>query len=86
MKAFDKVKEFVSDHDYEIFNVLFYGTMIASTAYLVYQTGKAVGLAKGFAVGGTAIESLFETYEPEAYNRVLKMVKTTADVAKAVKL
>ena len=85
MKAFDKVKEFVSDYSYEIFGVC-YGVAIASTAYLVYQTGKAVGLAKGFAVGGTAIETLFETYEPEAYNRVLKMVKTTADVAKAVKL
>lgn len=86
MKAFDKVKEFVSDHDYEIASGIFYGIMIGSTAYIVYQTGKAVGLAKGFTIGGTAIETLFETYEPEAYNRVLKMVKTTADVAKAVKL
>lgn len=81
MKAFDKVKEFVSDHDYEIFGGVCYGVAIVSTAYLVYQTGKVIGFAKGFAVGGTAIESLFE-----AYNRVLKMVKTTADVAKAVKL
>lgn len=86
MKAFDKVKEFVSDHDYEIFGGVCYGVVIVSTAYLVYQTGKVIGFAKGFAVGGTAIESLFEMYEPEAYNRVLKMVKTTADVAKAVKL
>ena len=86
MKAFDKVKEFVCDHDYEIASGIFYGIMIGSTAYIVYQTGKADGLAKGFTVGGTAIETLFETYEPEAYNRVLKMVKTTADVAKAVKL
>lgn len=78
MKAFDKVKEFVSDHNYEIFGGVCYGIAIVSTAYLVYQTGKVVG--------GTAIESLFKTYEPEAYNRVLKMVKTTADVAKAVKL
>lgn len=86
MKAFDKVKKFVCDHSYEIFGGIFYGIMIGSTTYVVYQTGKAVGLAKGFAVGGTAMETLFETYEPEAYNRVLKMVKTTADVAKAVKL
>lgn len=86
MKAFDKVKTFVCDHDYEIANGIFYGIMIVSTTYIVYQTGKIVGFDKGFAVGGTAIESLFETYEPEAYNRVLKMVKTTADVAKAVKL
>lgn len=86
MKAFDKVKKFVCDHNYEIVSGIFYGIMIGSTTYIVYQTGKVVGFAKGFAVGGTAIETLFETYEPEAYNRVLKMVKTTADVAKAVKL
>lgn len=84
MGTFDKVKRFVSDHEYEIVSGIFYGVMVGSAAYVVYQTGKLVGFSKGFNAGGLATEHFVKAYEPEAYERLRTLAEGINKAAKAI--
>lgn len=84
MKAFDKVKEFVTEYDVEIVTAVFYTLGIAGVFYLTYKLGEVVGTYRGLAAGCKATENFVKAYEPEAYQRLCTLAEGLDKIQNAI--
>ena len=74
----DKVSEFCTDHIDEIALVTMCGCgVVAGVCW-----GYTFGFGKGFANGGKAVESVFATLEPAAYERAVNSVMNMTKLIK----
>lgn len=74
----DKFQEFCGEHVDEIY----LATMIGCGVVAGACWGYAFGFGKGFANGGKAVEGVFATLEPAAYERAVRSVEGMAKLIK----
>ncbi len=72
--------EFLKDHK----NYVVTGVVVATSVYVGYKFGKAFGIVKGYVMGGTAVEELIKTLEPEAYARACVKVENGVKALKEI--